>query len=331
MRRPSREFKADHFELETRLLLASGPASHPPLGRLLPPPMMAQFKATMPGTAKPTQLATQQDGQAIVTVSGYVPPGTSPLQVLVATDPTSPAVGVNVGAVNQTITFASGWSEATVTVPILAGAPNPGEVDVLLTLTPITPAPNLVTFGPLELRVMASQDLIPPKIISVRGTPRGIVLKFSKPMDPVAASDVNNYSVHVRKTSTKTNAFLMPLRKIAFLPPLSVLTTPLAMAAPRIGEIGISTSTSTHTVPLRAAQYDPATNSVTLVTRRKLNYSSGALTVTQGEQAKGSGPQGVPSSSGPGLTDLAGNPINGWTTPGRFMFPVFKGTKPLLL
>ena len=54
------------------------------------------------------------------------------LQVEVTTDPSSPYVGVNVGAVDQTVTFADGQSQATLTVPILAGAPNPGEVDVYL-------------------------------------------------------------------------------------------------------------------------------------------------------------------------------------------------------
>ena len=36
-------------------------------------------------------------------------------------------------AVDQTVTFANGQSQVAVTVPILAGAPNPGEVDVNLT------------------------------------------------------------------------------------------------------------------------------------------------------------------------------------------------------
>ena len=51
------------------------------------------------------------------------------LQVEVKTDP-SPAVGVNVGAVDQTVTFARGQSQAAVRVPILAGASEPREVDV---------------------------------------------------------------------------------------------------------------------------------------------------------------------------------------------------------
>ena len=59
------------------------------------------------------------------------------LKVQVTTDPASPAVGVNVGAVDQTVTFANGQMSTAVTVPILSGAPNPGEVDVNLTISPV--------------------------------------------------------------------------------------------------------------------------------------------------------------------------------------------------
>jgi hypothetical protein len=151
------------------------------------PPTVGFEGTTIPGTTKLSQVITQQDGEATVSLSGYIQPGTGTLQVVVATDPSSPAVGVNVGAVNQTVTFANGASQATVTVPILAGAPNPGEVDVDLTITPIDPPPDLTTPGPLELRILASDAMIPPKIVSVRGAPQGIVLTFSKPMDPVGA------------------------------------------------------------------------------------------------------------------------------------------------
>jgi hypothetical protein len=236
------------------------------------------------------------------------------LQVVVATDPSSPAVGVNVGAVDQTVTFANGASQATVTVPILAGAPNPGEVDVDLTITPIDPPPDLRTPGPLELRILASDAMIPPKIVSVQGAPQGIVLTFSKPMDPVGASNVNNYLVRATKTSVKTNS----------LGPLDNLTLPLHMGSP----FSPSTHTVTQTVPLQAAEYDPATNSVTLVPKRKLTYSADII-VTQGHQTRVSGRPGHQSNPGPGLTDLEGNPINGDTTPGKFGISVVRGTQRL--
>jgi hypothetical protein len=81
-------------------------------------------------------------------------------------------------------------------------------------------------------------------------------------------------------------------------------------------------------VPLQAAEYDPATNSVTLVPKRKLTYSA-EIIVTQARQTKVSGRPGHQSNPGPGLTDLEGNPINGDTTPGKFGVSVRRGTRTL--
>jgi hypothetical protein len=100
-------------------------------------------------------------------------------------------VGVNVGAVDQTVTFADGQIDAAVTVPILSGAPNPGEVDVNLTISSVAGSPQIMTTGPLELRILASDANVPPQVVSTQGKPHGIVLTFSKPMNPVEASNVN--------------------------------------------------------------------------------------------------------------------------------------------
>ena len=48
---------------------------------------------------------------------------------------------------------------------------------------------------------------MPPQIIAEQGTPQGIVLAFNKPMDPAAASNVQNYAVRATTSSFKTNAF----------------------------------------------------------------------------------------------------------------------------
>ena len=116
-----------------------------------------------------TQVVNQQDGAATVTVSesGYVA-----MQVEVKTDPSSPAVGVNVGAVDQIVTFAN-QTKATLSVPILAGAPNPGEVDVNLTATPLNPSSPVSISGPLVLRILASGPSRPPTITSAQVRPPG--------------------------------------------------------------------------------------------------------------------------------------------------------------
>ena len=68
-------------------------------------------------------------------------------------------------------------------------------MDVTLTITPIDPPPGFEAGPPLHLRVLASKDLLPPSIESTQATPEGIVVKFSKPMDPAGASNANNYAV----------------------------------------------------------------------------------------------------------------------------------------
>ena len=159
-----------------------------------------------------TQPVVQQGDEATVWLERSALDGT--LQVQVATDPSSPAVGVNLPAVNQTATFAAGQSFTedqtltSVTIPTTAGAPNPGEVDVNLTITPIDPPAGLtVQGGPLELRILA--PTAPPRIIGVAGTPDGIELMFSKPMNPVQASNVHNYTVRETwTTSSGTEDFL---------------------------------------------------------------------------------------------------------------------------
>jgi hypothetical protein len=168
---------------------------------------------------------------------------------------------------------------------------------------------------PGTTKLSQSDATIPPKIVSVQGAPQAIVLTFSKPMDPDGASNVNNYLVRATRTSMKRNPFL------------GLIDNPTQLL--HWGRsISISYSTSTHTVPLQAAEYDPATNSVTLVPKRKLTYSADII-VTQGHQLKASGRPGHQSNPGPGLTDLEGNPINGDTTPGKFGVSVRRGTRSL--
>jgi len=339
MRRPSREFKGESFELEGRLLLANGhtripgPAYVEFLGTSfsLAPTSTTTTRTTTTPTSTPitpmpttpttptltsptlaspttpiTQVVGQQDRVATVILTRNENVGR--LQVQVSTDPASPAVGVNVGAVDQTVTFANGQITAAVTVPILSGAPNPGEVDVNLTISPVDGSRQLVTTGPLELRIVASDATVPPRIVSTVGKPHGIVLTFSKPMNPVAASNVNNYAVEWT-SAHPVNQFV---------------STWDWFFAP-----GEGLGAGTHGfVRLRSAEYDPATQSVTLIPKRKLTYTYSATTsidVTQGHAGKTSGRPGQPSNLGLGLTDLDGNPINPELTPGKFSVYVFKG------
>ena len=196
------------------------------------------------------------------------------LRVEVTTAP-SPYVGVNVGAVDQTVTFADGQSQATLTVPILAGAPNPGEVDVRLYANIIDPAPVVEPARTaLDLRIVASEPTLPPRVVSIVATPQEIVLSFNKPMNPVGASNVKNYPVSV------VNGFA-------------------------------------NSWPLKSAEYDPSTQTVTLIPKHRDPNINLFTSVTQLPRIRTSGRARHPSNAAPGLTDLQGNPINADTTPGQ--------------
>jgi hypothetical protein len=301
--RPSLAVRVDALKLEGRLLLAALPVSS-----VVAPtqkPVLAQMQQSLgfvgtstPGTSQVTRVVYQQDGAATVTLSEMREHG--PLQAEVKTDP-SPAVGVNVGAVDQMVTFTIGQPQATLSVPILAGAPNPGEVDVMLTATLVNPPTPVTITGPLVLRILASDPSIPPTITAEQGTPQGIVLTFSKPMDPGRASNVSNYAVRSSYATSSVFGGTLGFRLFGF-----------------------QIHTFRNSVPLRAAVYDPATNSVTLVPRRRLTYSS-QITVTQGSGSKTSSRPGHPSDAALGLTDVEGNPIDGGSTPGRFSVVVTTG------
>ena len=290
MSRPPRMFKPGSFELEGRLLLSAAHASLTPLEH-------DTVGFAGPGSEGMPQVVLQQDGTATIHLvrSAFVRGGVSqaPIQVVVATDPSSSAVGVNVGAVHQTVTFSGLNPDASVTIPILAGAPNPGEVDVPVTITPINPPPNLTVAGPLDLRVLASSDLLRPSIVSAQGTPGGIVLTFSKAMDPAGASNVKNYVA----TSTSSTGGGSGGGWYSFANFFSSI----------LGNH--SSHSSPPPVRFQSAQYDAATHTVTLVTRRPLRYNANLYTVRLTHQATASGGKAAHSSRGPGLTDLRGQPI----------------------
>src|SRR5262249_39781385 len=57
------------------------------------------------------------------------------------------------------------------------------------------PPPTVEVGPPLHLKVLASEESPPPTMRGAHATAKGIVVGFSKPMDPAGASNVNNYAV----------------------------------------------------------------------------------------------------------------------------------------
>jgi hypothetical protein len=296
MRRSDRQFRSQLLELEGRWLLSTAVA---------PTHLYKDWEKTLEfvnsnGVAlnylQPIQVATQQDGAAIVNLhrsavlkrgewSEYPTTPSLPFQqVRVTTVPSSgasftpPSVGVNVAHVDQIVTFAPGQTDASVSVPILAGAPNPGEVDVPLTVTPIDPTPADDSasirggFISLNLKIGASEAQVPPSIVAMHRTRGGVALTFDKPMDPAGASNVHNYHV---------NSF-----------------NPANSGDDRVYKI-------------KAARYDPATDTVTLVAPG----APGALLLT----VSNSGSRRSRRQVGPPLADVEGNRIiDGFNPPGQF-------------
>lgn len=285
MPRSSRPFRVESFALEGRMLLAASAAS------TINPTPQVQFVTSMTtGVHIPLQVVTQQAGQATVTLSR--PSTVGPLQVEVTTDPTGPIVGVNVGAVDQTITFADGQSLATVTVPILAGAPNPGEVDVHLTARVLDASVPEITGLPgqgLDLMVVASDPNLPPEVVSALVTDQKILVSFNKPMDPTSAANVRNYAVGMVAYKDHGGLF-------GFFSKTTRVVNP---------------------VPLQSAQYDPASQSVVLIPRQH-HLDLGFLTgLSQVHSSRTAARPSRSAKAGPGLTDLQGNLINARTNPGK--------------
>ncbi len=306
MRRSSREFRAGAFELEGRVLLSGARVTapvHAPIPIVMPP---AAFEGTFDISGhEPFQIVSQQAGSATLTLRRSNPTGTQ--QARVATAP-SPYVGVNVGALDQTVTFADGQTETTVTIPILAGAPNPGEVDVPLVVGPVgapidTPPSMFSDLNRLDLKVLASDPTAPPKAVNVYLTnlsinlQQAIVVSFNKPMDPVSASNVNNYSATLVNYDHHATSYLFGLSHRT------------------------SSTVASRSLSIQSAQYDPATQSVTLIPdmshdRHGLGGSA-AESAKLASRAKPSFRRGQPSNAAQGLTDLEGNPVNAGTTPGK--------------
>ncbi|HKI20395.1 MAG TPA: hypothetical protein VKA15_21075, partial [Isosphaeraceae bacterium] len=191
-----------------------------------------------------------------------------------------------------------------------------GEVDVNLTITPIDPPPGFSAPAPLELRIIAPDGNTPPRITGVTGTPNGIELHFSKPMNPAQASNVHNYTVRaiVNSSVDKDPALNRVFWFLDFGPPLG----------------GSRNSRSTPSVPLRAANYDPADFTVTIVPKRSMTLAmENSIVVTPGSAAKTSAHLRHESSPAQALTDLEGNPINQGGRPGEFRIDVRSGYTPL--
>jgi hypothetical protein len=248
--------------------------------------------------APSTIVASQQSDSATVTLTrttGYTT-YRGPLQIRVVSKP-SAADGVNLPPVDRIVSFPADAStpfastprttlaqaqaaygasvqRETVTIPIVPGAANPGEVDVTLELRPVDGPPDLILSAPAVLQIKATSDVTPPTLTGSRMTSRGIELTFSEPLDPATAGDPRNYAV------TDYTGASMPGNSTA----LDAITGGVLM----IGTPFARKVKLPKPVRVRSAVYDPATRTVTLIPTHSLAHST-MVRVVGGSVADASG------------------------------------------
>ncbi len=210
--------------------------------------------------------------------------------------------------VNESITFPAGVKTVTASIPVNAGAANPGSVPVEISVTSSSPDVNPVwrtvylVNGPAPLPP-APVGITNAHLIFDRKTASGISITFSQPMAPASVENVHNYAV-----ITRARASL-----------LATLFGPYATTE----STDDGTFYSIWPVPLKAAQYDPTTNTVTLIPKKPLSASV-TYTISDGNpagkdntltDAQGNSLQGNPPGTGWFSFTLKGDQSRNWAPP----------------
>jgi hypothetical protein len=236
-----------------------------------------------------TYSAYSTSGSAVVTIARSGADLGAASSVSYATVDGTGVAGVDYTATSGTASFLPGQTTATFTVPILPGTvagtrtvglvlSNPGGamlggpyVAVLSIVTVASPTP-----------VPSPADLVPPRVVSQQliygvGGVTGMVLGFSKPLDPARAVDLGNYGYYVY----------------------------------RLGRDGRFGTRDDSYVAIAGASYDPSQNAVTLAFARGLGAAGAGRLVVNG-LASGTLNRGVADTSG---NLLAGSPNGASGTP----------------
>jgi hypothetical protein len=193
-----------------------------------------------------------------------------------------------IAPLNTLVVFASGETSQTVALPIFVQAPLPSLVPVQIT---VSPSSHPQTEAKTMVDLASAQQLVPPSITAVSivrqgSVGKGISVTFSQPMDPASVENVHNYSVKS-----------VPLNKISlFATPNPSIVQPSSYL----------TTSSPQGIPLRAARYNPATDTVLLVPKSPLTVAKSYI--VKSPTSLGSLRNG-PKIAQP-LTDANGNVLN---------------------
>jgi hypothetical protein len=153
--------------------------------------------------------------------------------------------------VSESITFPAGVTSETVHIPVYSGAANPGSVPIDLSLT--STAPGVLSAAPQIVYLVTGPSAVPPApltfadihLIEQNKAASGISITFTHPMSPASVENIHNYLITTTRPQHESDYFGL---------------------IQWIGTVGVP-------VPLKAANYDPATNTVILIPRKPLHPS----------------------------------------------------------
>jgi hypothetical protein len=251
----------------------------------------------------PSNYISQQSSQLEVTLVRALVTDRSSLTVKFSATSGSPTgtaaepdvTGQPFTSVRESVTFPAGQTTENVVVPINSQAENSGLVPIQLTAAI---AGRTAKEKATTVYLASSLAAVPPTIIGVQRVAGGIAVTFSKPMNAATVEDIHNYAI---RFSPNQNFNLEDLYGVGLIQTLSNSKT---------------------TIPIRRASYDPATNTVTLITNEPLG-PNGSYQITNAPSLQSKKPR--PYKAQP-LTDLEGNALNeGGSFVGSFSITISKG------
>jgi hypothetical protein len=197
-----------------------------------------------------------------------------------------------IAPLNNSVTFQAGETTQSVQLPIFVQAPLPSLVPVQIT---VSPKSHPQTKAEIMVDLASGQQLVPPSITGVSivrkgSVGKGIAVTFSQPMAPASVENVHNYAVKS-----------VPLNQVTLIPFASSTSGPSVLRP-----TSYLTSSSAQAVPLKAARYNPATDTVLLVPKTPLTV---AKSFTVKSPASLGSLHTRPSIAEP-LTDANGNVLN---------------------
>jgi hypothetical protein len=300
-RRAARRVQLLAEPLESRTLLSGSASSAHGLAAVsiqVPGDYISQQSSALDVTLVRTTGAGHGQAQSPLTVEFSATPGT----LRGGTETNTATAGPAFTPVDLSVTFPPGVTTATAVVPINPDAANPGLVPVSLAVTPQVGHGRAST---TTVYLASGPAAVPPAITTahlvVQGKDAvGIAITFSKPMAPAQVANIHNYTIIFKPSQNFTVSDLTGIGLVQQI------------------------ANQSHKVAFRAARYDPATDTVTLIARQKLSTTTGSYVIKSPASLAS---RKARATNAQPLTDLDGNAINLGTTSviGAFSIAIGRG------